>query len=64
MPVWDDLADGRLLRILALRRPFTHKIYLVSPRNRENSAAVIAFRDWLLQVSAQSQAAFDAAESA
>lgn len=62
-PVWDDLAEGRLLRILALRRPFSHPICLVSPKKRANSAAVTAFRDWLLQVSAQSQAAFDSAES-
>ena len=61
-PVWDDLEAGRLVRLLALRRPFAHQIYLVSPKKREKAAAVGAFRQWLLAVSAASQSAFDASE--
>lgn len=61
-PAWDDLKAGRLVRLLALRRPFAHQIYLVSPKNRERRAAVAAFRTWLQMVTAESQAAFDAGE--
>lgn len=61
-PAWDDLKAGRLVRLLSLRCPFAHQIHLVSPKSREQNPAVSAFRSWLQTVSAESQAAFDAAE--
>ena len=61
-PVWDDLTSGRLVRLFEIRREFSSQICLVCPKERENQPAFMAFREWLLEISAVSQAEFDAAE--
>jgi DNA-binding transcriptional LysR family regulator len=58
---WDDLASGRIVRLLDVRCPFHRAVYLVS-RKRSISPAWIAFRDWLMEESERAQAEFDAAE--
>ncbi len=63
-PVWDDITSGRLVRLFDVTQRFVHPINFACPIEKANRPAIIAFRDWLLDVSEKSQAEFDAAEGA
>ncbi len=60
--VWDDLQTGRLVRVFDLMCPSDVSIHLVCKPERSERPAVVAFREWLMTVSAASQREWDAAE--
>lgn len=62
-PVWDDVQSGRLVRLFNVSCPFPLGIYFVCPTERAETPVVIAFREWLMEEAAISQAEFDAAET-
>ena len=54
----DYLADGRLIKPLPYVRPNEGKIFLLQKNQQVDSAAVLAFKDWLLDQLQQHEARF------
>ena len=60
--VWEDLKQGRFLRLFDICCPFSRAYHLVARPERAERPAVAAFRAWLMDQARQSQAEYDAAE--
>ena len=61
--VWDDLQTGRLLRVFDITCPSDVSVMLMCKSDRADRPAVVAFREWLMNVAAASQREWDAAEA-
>ena len=60
--VWDDLETGRLVRLFDIHCPSDVSVDFVCRPERADRPAVVAFRDWLMDEAAKSQAEWDADE--
>lgn len=57
--VWDDLKQGRFVRLFDVICPFDMSYYFVCPHDRTDRPAVKAFREWLLAEAERAQAEYD-----
>ena len=47
--VWDDIADGRLIRPFPVSLPSEYSFFMICPQTALKKPKVKAFRDWLLE---------------